>query len=144
MRVRCLVAIALVISAMAPLRAEVGVVADPDKWIEQAVANLSQGRTDEFARNYLSLIDKPNSFDSLAGNLRALVPLGAPAFMDKVVDVKYGAALREVIYLALYRQTDYVYFRFTIKKNLNGWLISDFSFKSEPAELFPKDFVTLK
>lgn len=88
--VRCLVAIALVFAAMAPLRAEVGIVSDPDKWIEQALADISQGRTDEFARNYLTLIDKPNSFDSFAGNLRALVPLGAPAFMDKVVDVKYA------------------------------------------------------
>lgn len=45
-------AVAIQLAAMAPLRAEVGIVADPDKWIEQAVADISQGRTDEFARNY--------------------------------------------------------------------------------------------
>jgi hypothetical protein len=37
-----------------------------------------------------------------------------------------------------------VYFRFTIKKNVGGWLISNFAFKSEPSELFPKDFATFK
>jgi len=64
--------------------------------------------------------------------------------MEKVVDVKFGTALREVIYVALYHRTDYIYFRFTIKKNVGGWLISNFAFKSEASDLFPKDFATFK
>ncbi len=104
---------------------------DPDKWIQQGLKDIAQGKTDDFARNYLALIDKPNSFDPFAANLRVLQQFGAPVFMEKVVDVKYGGALREVIYLALYRRTDYVYFKFVIKKNSGGWLISDFAFKSE-------------
>ncbi len=105
---------------------------------------IAQGKTDDFARNYLALIDKPNSFDPFAANLRVLQQFGAPVFMEKVVDVKYGGALREVIYLALYRRTDYVYFKFVIKKNSGGWLISDFAFKSNASDLFPPDFATFK
>ena len=113
-------------------------------WIEQALRNIAQGKTDDFARSYLALIDKPESFDSFAGNLRILSRLGAQVFMEKVVDVKFGTALREVIYVALYHRTDYIYFRFTIKKNVGGWLISNFAFKSEASDLFPKDFATFK
>ncbi|MFY9624543.1 MAG: hypothetical protein WAJ91_09190, partial [Rhodoplanes sp.] len=127
-----------------PARADITVVPDPDKWIQQGLKDIAQGKTDDFARNYLALIDKPNSFDPFAANLRVLQQFGAPVFMEKVVDVKYGGALREVIYLALYRRTDYVYFKFVIKKNSGGWLISDFAFKSNASDLFPPDFAMFK
>lgn len=132
--------IAIVAATVIPVRAEVKVVSDPDQWINQALQKISDGKTDEFARDFLKLIDQPNSFDSFAGNLRILSQLGAPVFMDKVVDVKYGDAMREVVYVALYRRTDYIYFKFTIKKNTGGWLISNFSFKNEASNLFPPDF----
>ena len=133
-----------VMLALAPVaaRAEIVVVQDPDAWIEAALKDIAAGKTDDFARNFLKIIDKPNIFDSFSGNLKVLARIAPPVFMEKVQDVKYGTALREVIYLALYRQTDYMYFKFTMKKNNNGWLISNFEFKSEPADLFPKDFVT--
>ena len=145
MLVRCFAAVAfLIAAALAPARADITVVPDPDKWIEQGLKDIAQGKTDDFARNYLALIDKPNSFDPFAANLRVLQQFGAPVFMEKVVDVKYGGALREVIYLALYRRADYVYFKFVIKKNLGGWLISNFAFRSEASELFPEGFATFR
>ncbi|MGA7425167.1 MAG: hypothetical protein WBX07_00955 [Rhodoplanes sp.] len=131
-------------AALTPARADITVVPDPDKWIQQGLKDIAQGKTDDFARNYLALIDKPNSFDPFAANLRVLQQFGAPVFMEKVVDVKYGGALREVIYLALYRRTDYVYFKFVIKKNSGGWLISDFAFKSNASDLFPEGFAMFK
>ncbi|MEZ5889053.1 MAG: hypothetical protein R3D52_01620 [Xanthobacteraceae bacterium] len=146
MLVRLLAAIAFFIgvAALAPARADITVVPDPDKWIQQGLKDIAQGKTDDFARNYLALIDKPNSFDQFAANLRVLQQFGAPVFMEKVVDEKYGGALREVIYLALYRQSDYVYFKFVMKKNSGGWLISDFAFKSNASDLFPPGFATPK
>ena len=145
MLVRCFAAVAFFIAAaLAPARADITVVPDPDKWIEQGLKDIAQGKTDDFARNYLALIDKSNSFDPFAANLRVLQQFGAPVFMEKVVDAKYGGALREVIYLALYRRADYVYFKFVIKKNSGGWLISDFAFKSEASELFPEGFATFR
>ena len=140
MHTRLLAVIAVIIASLTPARADITVVPDPDKWIQQGLKDIAQGKTDDFARNYLALIDKPNSFDPFAANLRVLQQFGAPVFMEKVVDVKYGGALREVIYLALYRRTDYVYFKFVIKKNSGGWLISDFAFKSNASDLFPRGF----
>lgn len=144
MHTRLLAVIAVIIASLTPARADITVVPDPDKWIQQGLKDIAQGKTDDFARNYLALIDKPNSFDPFAANLRVLQQFGAPVFMEKVVDVKYGGALREVIYLALYRRTDYVYFKFVIKKNSGGWLISDFAFKSNASDLFPEGFAMFK
>lgn len=141
---RLVVVIAVVVASLSPARADITVVPDPDKWIQQGLKDIAQGKTDDFARNYLALIDKPNSFDQFAANLRVLQQFGAPVFMEKVVDEKYGGALREVIYLALYRQSDYVYFKFVMKKNSGGWLISDFAFKSNASDLFPPGFATPK
>jgi hypothetical protein len=132
--------IAVIAATIVPVRADVMIISDPDQWIDQALQKISEGKTDEFARDFLKLIDQSDSFDSFADNLRVLSQLGPPAFMDKVVDVKYGDALREVIYVALYRKTDYMYFRFTIKKNVGGYLISNFAFKNEASDLFPPDF----
>jgi hypothetical protein len=120
--------------------ADIVVLPDPDKWIESALEDLTHGKTDDFARNYLKLIGKPEAFDSLAGNVRILSTLGPPVFTEKMSDEKFGSAVREVVYVTLYRQTDYMYFRFVIKKNNGGWAITNFSFKSEPGEVFPAGF----
>ena len=140
MLARFCAAIAIIALTSIPVRAEVTIVSDPDQWITEALQQISDGKTDDFARNFLKMIDQSSSFDSFAGNLRILSQLGKPAFMDKVVDVKYGDALREVVYVALYRHTDYIYFKFTMKKNVDGWLISNFAFKNEASNLFPPNF----
>lgn len=140
MLARFCVAIAIIALTSIPIRAEVTIVKNPDQWIDQALQKISDGKTDEFAREFLKMIDQEKSFDSFASNLRILSQIGAPVFMDKVVDVKYGDALREVVYVALYRHTDYIYFKFTMKKNVDGWLISNFAFKNEASNLFPPNF----
>jgi hypothetical protein len=132
---------ALLVFAAPPVHADIEVVADPDQWIEQALKDITAGKTDDFARKYLKLIDKTNIFDTFAGNMRVLGTIAPPAFIEKVWEGRYGTSMRETIYLALYNRTDYVYFKFTAKKNHGGWLISNFEFKSEPAALFPKDFL---
>ena len=131
-------------AALAPASADITVVPDPDKWIEQGLKDIAQGKTDDFARNYLALIDKPNSFDPFAANLRVLQQFGAPVFMEKVVDVKYGGALREVIYLALYRRTDYVYFKSSLKRTRAGGLSRISPSRANASDLFPPDFATFK
>lgn len=137
MRLRHFVLAALLAATPVSARAEIVVLQDPDKWIEEALADISAGKTDEFARNFLKIIDKPRMFDSFAGNLRVLGRIAPPVFIEKISDAKYGPALRQVMYVGLYNQTDYMYFKFTLKKNRGGWLISNFEFKSEPGDLFP-------
>lgn len=142
MRLAALLAAALIATSTLTAVAEVEIVKDPDAWIDGALKQLTAGRTDDFAHAYLKLIDKPDSFDSFAGSLRVLGRIGPPAFIDKVVDQKYGTSLREVIYVAQYQRTDYIYFKFTIKKHRDGWMISNFEFKNETGDLFPKGFLT--
>ena len=96
MRILKLAFIALLALGPIAARADVTVLPDPDKWIETALQDISQGKTDDFARNYLKLIDKSGIFDSFSGNLRVLSRIGPPVFVEKVQDTKYGAALREV------------------------------------------------
>jgi hypothetical protein len=124
-----------------PARADVMLLTEPDRWIEAELKGLSEGKTDEFARQFVKLIDKEASFETLSANLRPLTRLGQPAFLEKVSDTKYGSALREVVYLALYQRTNYIYFKFVLKKNVNGWLVTHFEFKDEVVGLFPKGFV---
>jgi hypothetical protein len=127
--------------APAPAGADVVLVPDPDKWIETQLKNLTEGQTDEFANQFVKLIDKESSLESLAASIRPIAQMGKPAFLEKVSDLKYGSALREVVYLALFRRTDYLYFKFIMKKNTNGWLITNFEFKNETSALFPKGFI---
>ena len=141
MRLIVLVLVLMLTVPAAPARADIVVLANPDPWIEQALKDISQGKTDEFARNYVKLIDKADMLDYLADNLRVLSRMGAPEFMEKVSDQKHGTALREVVYLALYSRANYIYFKFVMKKNRSGWLITNFAFKDEASQLFPKGFV---
>lgn len=123
-------------------RADIVLVSDPEEWIQSALQDITQGRTDDFSRNFLTLIDKLDALESFSKEMRVLSTIAPPAYVEKVYEQKFGTAMRESIYLALYNKTDYVYFKFVAKKNRTGWLISKFEFKIEPAEAFPKDFVT--
>ena len=123
-------------------RADIVLVSDPEEWIQSALQDITQGRTDDFSRNFLTLIDKLDALESFSKEMRMLSQIAPPAYVEKVHDQNFGTAMRESIYLALYNRTDYVYFKFVSKKNRTGWLISKFEFKIEPAEAFPKDFVS--
>jgi hypothetical protein len=139
-RLAALLFSAFLVFAPAASRADIVVVPDPDKWITQALDNIAAGRTEDFAREFLRVIDKPNDFESFHRDVAILGQIGKPVFMEKVSDEKYGDVLRQVIYVALYRQVDYVYFRFVVKKNRNGYAITNFQYKDEAADLFPAGF----
>lgn len=131
---------AFVVFAPAASRADIVVVQDPDKWITEALANIAAGRTETFSRDFLKLIDKEKDFESFHRDVAVLAQIGKPVFMEKVSDEKFGDTLRQVIFVALYRQVDYIYFRFVVKKNRNGYAITNFQYKDEAADLFPAGF----
>jgi hypothetical protein len=133
---------ALLALACPAAHADIVVVSDPDEWIQSALQDITRGRTDDFSRNFLTLIDKLDALESFSKEMSVLSRIAPPAYVEKVYEQKFGNAMRESVYLALYNKTDYVYFKFVAKKNREGWLISKFEFKIEPAEAFPKDFVT--
>jgi hypothetical protein len=132
---------AFVLLAPAASRAEIVEVPDPDKWIEGAMNNLTSGRTEDFARDFLRLIDKSNDFESFHRDVAVLGQIGKPVFVEKVSDEKFGTSLRQVIFVALFRQVDYIYFRFVVKRNRTGYAITNFQYKDEAANLFPPNFL---
>jgi len=141
MSLRAVFLAALLALACPPARADIVVVSDPEEWIQSALQDITRGRTDDFSRNFLTLIDKLDALESFSKEMSVLSRIAPPVYVEKVYEQKFGTVMRESVYLALYNKTDYVYFKFVAKKNRDGWLISKFEFKIEPAEAFPKDFV---
>jgi hypothetical protein len=134
-----LLAAALVAAPAA--RADIVVLKDPDAWMRQAIDNIKAEKFDDVTRDFFRLIDKP--FDEpFAAALRELGRGGKPVFIEKAADSKFGDVLRQVTWVALYRQTNYVYFSFVIKKNRDGYAITSFKFKSEASQLFPDGYYT--
>jgi hypothetical protein len=142
MLLRAMLFTALLALAAPAARADIVLVSDPEEWIQSALQDITQGRTEDFSRNFLTLIDKLDALESFAKEMSVLSRIAPPVYVEKVHDQKFGTAMRESIYLALYNKTDYVYFKFVAKKNREGWLISKFEFKIEPAEAFPKEFIS--
>jgi hypothetical protein len=122
-----------------PAHADIVVLKDPDAWMQQAMDNIGNQKFDEVTRDFFRLIDKPVS-EPFAASLRSLGSGGKPVFIEKVSDAKFGDVLRQVTWVALYPQTDYVYFSFIIKKNRGGYAITNFKFKTEAANLFPEGY----
>ncbi len=122
-------------------RADIVVLKDPDAWMRQAIETIKEQRFDEFSRDFFRVIDKPYS-EPFAASLRALGGAGNPVFIEKAADSRFGDVLRQVTWLGLYGQTNYVYFSFVFKKNRDGYAVTNFKFKTEPAHLFPEDYYT--
>jgi hypothetical protein len=122
-------------------RADIVVLKDPDAWMQQTIDNIGDQKFDEVTRDFFRMIGKPVD-QPFAASLRELGPAGKPAFIEKASDSKFGGVLRQVTWLALYRETNYVYFSFIFKKNRGGYAITDFRFKSEASGLFPQGYYT--
>ena len=61
-------------------------------------------------------------------------------FSKKVIDNEIGGALRQIINYSYVEQLGFIYFRFNFKMTSKGWVLANFTFKSETDELLPKDF----
>lgn len=133
-----LVAVWLTASAA---RGDIVVLKDPDAWMQQAIDNIRNQKFDEVTRDFFRLIDKPVN-EPFAASLRSLGQVGKPVFIEKASDAKFGDVLRQVTWVGLYGETNYVYFSFVIKKNRGGYAITNFRFKTEAANLFPEGYYT--
>ena len=133
--------LAVAFMAAPAARADIVVLKDPDAWMRQAIDNIKNEKFDDVTRDCFRLIDKPVD-EPFAASLRELGRGGKPVFIEKASDSKFGDVLRQVTWVALYRQTNYVYFSFVIKKNRDGYAITSFKFKSEASQLFPDGYYT--
>jgi hypothetical protein len=49
-------AVAVIVLLAFTARADIVVVSDPDAWIEQAMRDITEGRTGDFARNFSEMV----------------------------------------------------------------------------------------
>lgn len=123
-----------------PARAEdPAVQADPGAAAQNYTEMIASGRIDEGAKAIAGAIGAADRADSLAGPLGGFRNLKAEV-TDKVVDKTYGTSLRQIIYVLNYPTTNFLYLRYNFKRTGKGWMLVDFTFKTETREIFPKDF----
>jgi hypothetical protein len=140
MRTFCLALIATLAftacaSADGPLRIE-----DPEKFIVDIFGNPPRIVATEVAKTISVAIGKPGAAETLQGPLKIFEGKKIET-LKKVIDNDFGGALRQIIYYAYVNDIGFVYFRFNFKLTGTGWLLANFTFKSENEELFPKDFI---
>jgi hypothetical protein len=114
---------------------------DPEKFISDLFGTPPRITATETAKTIAATIGKPSAAEALEKALKIFDGKKIETF-NKVIDTDYGGVLRQVIYYAYVQDVGFIYFRFNFKMTGMGWLLANFTFKSETEELFPKDFVT--
>jgi hypothetical protein len=123
-------------SAMA---AEPNRVSDPDHDAQDIMRAIATN-ADVAANKITGTIGKPETTVTLANSFRIFTGKKFD-FTKKVLDRDYSGALRQIIYYAYIEKLGFLYFKFDFKMTSTGWFMTNFMFKSENNELFPRDFV---
>jgi hypothetical protein len=112
---------------------------DPEKFAADVVQTIADGASNDAAKTIIEAVGQPASLSSLQSAL--LVFDGKKFdFSKKVIDNEISGALRQIIHYSHVEKLGFVYFRFNFKMTSKGWVLANFNFKSESAELLPKDF----
>ena len=114
---------------------------DPEKFISDLFGTPPRIAATETAKTVAATIGKPSAADALEKALKIFEGKKIETF-NKVIDTDFGGALRQIVYYAYIEDVGFIYFRFNFKMTGTGWLLANFTFKSETEELFPKDFIT--
>jgi hypothetical protein len=140
MRGFCLALVATLAFAM-PAFADTALrIQDPEKFIIDIFGTPPRVNATEATKTITTTIGKPGATDTLERALKIFDGKKIETF-KKVIDNDFGGALRQIIYYAYVEDVGFVYFRFNFKMTGTGWLLANFTFKSETEELFPKDFI---
>jgi hypothetical protein len=141
MRAFCLALIAT-LALTAPAFADAPIrFQDPEKFAVGLFGTPPRINATQMAKTIAATVGKPSVADALEKPLSIFDGKKIEVF-KKVVDNDYGGALRQIIYYVYLEDVAFFYFRFNFKMTGAGWMLSNFTFKSETEELFPKDFVT--
>jgi hypothetical protein len=114
---------------------------DPEKFIGDLFGTPPRITATDAAKTIAAAIGKPGAAEGLEKALKIFDGKKIESF-NKVIDTDFAGALRQVIYYAYVQDVGFIYFRFNFKMTGTGWLLANFTFKSETEELFPKDFIT--
>src|SRR5262249_49009307 len=114
-------------------------VDNPEKFAADVVETIANGASNDAARTIIEAVGQPASLSSLQSALHAFDGKKFD-FSKKVIDNEISGALRQIIHYSHVENLGFVYFRFNFKMTSKGWVLANFNFKSESAELLPKDF----
>ena len=134
-------AIAVLILISVPARAAGFIpVENPDAFASGVVMEISTDKLAEAAKVIADQIGKPEAAATL-GNAFKVFDGKTFDFSAKVIDKEYNNVLRQIVHYSYIKDLGFVYFRFNFKKSSSGWILANFTFKDEPNELFPRDFI---
>ena len=115
-------------------------ISDLEKFCQDIVQMISNKARRESADVITNSMGKPELSGTLANAMQVFEGKNFD-FTKKVVDKGYNGALRQIVYYSYVENLGFAYFRFNFKMTSGGWLLTNFAFKDETNELFPKDFI---
>lgn len=132
--------ISLLVTASSVVLANPLPIKDPDAFASEIIGLMAKNRGKDAANAIATTVGRPDSVDPLT---KALGIFEGKKFdyTKKVIDKEYSGALRQIIYLTYVDGFTFVYFRFNFKMTSRGWILSNFFYKDEAQDLFPKDLV---
>jgi len=120
--------------------AEAQRIDEPDKYVGEVMALLSNNDVASVSKKISDTIGNPSYAQALQSALNALTGKKID-YTDKVIDNTFGKSHRQIVYYFFVENIGFVYFRFNFKMSSSGWILANFNFKTEANELFPKDFI---
>jgi hypothetical protein len=112
---------------------------NPEKFAEDLVQTIANGAPNDAAATISDAIGQPAALSKIQNAFQAFNGKKFD-FSKKVIDNEIGGALRQIVHYSYVEQLGFIYFRFNFKMTSKGWVLANFTFKSETDELLPKDF----
>jgi hypothetical protein len=115
--------------------------ADTKEVADELSAYLAGGRTKQLSVRLAKLIGSPEQQINLENAFKLFEGKRAD-FSDVVFDKIYGTSLRKLVYLYPYSDLTFLYVRYTFKRMGDGWILSNYDFKTETQNLSPPDYLS--
>jgi hypothetical protein len=112
---------------------------NPEEFTADLVQTIANGAPNDAAKTISEAIGQPAVLSKIQNAFQAFNGKKFD-FSKKVIDNEIGGALRQIINYSYVEQLGFIYFRFNFKMTSKGWVLANFTFKSETDELLPKDF----
>jgi hypothetical protein len=130
----------VLLTSLPALGADPARVDDPEKFCVEVMNAISSGKPSDAANLIATKVGRADSAGELMKFLKILEDKNFD-FTKKVIDKDYSNALRQIVFYSYIKNLGFAYFRFNFKMTSTGWVLSNFTFKDETNELFPREFM---
>ena len=130
----------VLLTSLPALGADPARVDDPEKFCAEVMNAISSGKPSDAANLIATKVGRADSAGELMKFLKILEDKNFD-FTKKVIDKDYSNALRQIVFYSYIKNLGFAYFRFNFKMTSTGWVLSNFTFKDETNELFPREFM---